>query len=279
MLVLVAGDDATDLPGTPAMHEAIRRHAAGTTLDTVLVGLDVLTATKAKLRGSPLAQVLLEVAVVRLARLDEMLLVTQLAQAVANGQFAALPSAPNPGSQAGVAELSKKNSVPPANRVKVAAGPIPPGSYTADFGGVWEQVLQELGQIQRTQLQIVGIPAILGPNSLLLSFPADYSGAYDACASDAGQESLRRALRKASGTDWLVRVELKSAPIGTNATTEQARSTRERPKDLLQLPMFKRAVEVLGAQLVKVDDGFDPAPAASTAATSLQNDVPEPDEV
>ena len=43
---------------------------AGTTLDTVLAGLDVLTATKVKLRGSPHVQVLLEVAVVRLARMD-----------------------------------------------------------------------------------------------------------------------------------------------------------------------------------------------------------------
>jgi hypothetical protein len=43
--------------------------------------------------------------------------------------------------------------------------------------------------------------------------------------------------------------------------------------------MFKRAVEVLGAQLVKVDDGFDPTPATTPAAASLPAEVPDPDEV
>jgi len=145
---------------------------------------------------------------------------------------------------------------------------------------LWEQVLQELGQIQRAHLQVVGNPAILGPNSLVIAFPADYSGAYDACASDAGQESIRRALRKVSGKDWLIRVELKSTSSGLNGVPQPARpASTERPKDLLGLPMFKRAVEVLGAQLVKVDDGFDPTTAVGPTAPRLPTDVTDPDEV
>jgi DNA polymerase-3 subunit gamma/tau len=92
MLVLVAGDAARDLAGTPSLHEAIRKQAADTNLDTVLAGLDVLTATKARLRGSPHTQVLLEVAVVRLARMDELLSVGALAQLISNGSGAASPS-------------------------------------------------------------------------------------------------------------------------------------------------------------------------------------------
>src|SRR5206468_786961 len=124
-------------------------HAAGTTLDTVLSGLDVLTATKTKLRGSAHLQVLLEVAVVRLAHLDEMLSVSQLAQAVANGQPVALPTAPKPGSPGVAAEPSKKNSPTTPNGVK--APPAPPSSRptSADFRNVWEQVLQEMGPVQR----------------------------------------------------------------------------------------------------------------------------------
>ena len=280
MLVLVAGDDATDLPGLPALHEAIRRHAAGTTLDTVLAGLDVLTATKTKLRGSAHTQVLLEVAVVRLARMDELLSVSQLAQAVSNGQSVALPAAAKVVGPPASADPSKKNSPAAVNGVKTTPGTPPTGSNPADFQGVWEQVLQEMGQLQRAQLVLAGIPAIFGPNSLVIAFPAGYSWAYDACATDDAQEAVRRALRKVSGTDWLIRVELRAdapAPMGEREPPRPAPAERQR--DLLQLPMFKRAVEVLGAQLVKVDDGFDPAPAAIPAASVLPADVPDSDEV
>jgi hypothetical protein len=209
-----------------------------------------------------------------------MLSVAQLAQAVTHGQAVALPVAPKPSPLNATAEPSKKNFPAAANGVKETSPSPATGPNPADFGSVWEQVLQELGQIQRAQLQAAGIPAILGPNSLVIAFPADYSGAYDACASDAGQESIRRALRKVSGKDWLIRLELKAAPAGLNGAAEPARpAPKERPKDLLELPMFKRAIEVLGAQLVKVDDGFDPTPEPRPAAPRPSADEPDPDEV
>ena len=46
-----------------------------------------------------------------------------------------------------------------------------------------------------------------------------------------------------------------------------------------QVTEVARAVEVLGAQLVKVDDGFDPAPAASPTPPRPPADEPDPDEV
>jgi hypothetical protein len=48
------------------------------------------------------------------------------------------------------------------------------------------------------------------------------------------------------------------------------------------LPLFKRAADVLGAQLVKVDEGFDPAsdatPAPASAWPVASVDSPEPEE-
>jgi DNA polymerase-3 subunit gamma/tau len=260
MLVLVAGDGARDLPGTSSLHAAIRKHAAATNLDTVLAGLDALTATKAKLRGSPHAQVLLEVAVVRLARMDELLSVAQLAQMVASPG-----SVPASAARVPAVDPSKKNFLASPNRfatnglapksVIVPTGPVP------QFSAVWERVLQEIGPMLRATLQTHATPAILGPNSLALRFPADYSSAYDAGATE---EAVRRVLRTVTHQEWTVRVERQLAgPTATNlATTPPPR--QDRTKDLLQLPLFKKAVEVLGAQLVRVDEGFNPTPPAPT---------------
>jgi DNA polymerase-3 subunit gamma/tau len=269
MLVLVAGDDARDLSGAPALHEKIRMHAAGTNLDTVLAGLDVLTTTKAKLRGSPHGQVLLEVAVVRLARMDELLSVPALAQMIANGTPApsaginptarpAVSPAPDPSKKNGLTESNGTHQLPPA-----------PEDVTQEtLPLVWERVLQEVGPMRGGQLRFASLPAILGPNSLAIRFPAGYSSAYDSCASESGIEVIQRALKRLTRKDWLVRVERVAAPAGA-ASPEDAPPARpeQRAKDLLQLPLFKKAADVLGAQLVRVDDGFDPqsGPAAPEA--------------
>ncbi len=277
MLVLVAGDQARDLPGTPALHETIRKHAAGTNLDTVLAGLDVLTTTKAKLRGSPHVQVLLEVAVVRLARMDEMLSVSALAQMIANGAVAS-PAGPAPAVRPAVppADPSKKNGLIESNgthQPPPAPGDVSPETLPA----VWERVLQEVGPMRRGQLQFAGLPAILGPNSLAIRFPAGYSSAYDSCASESGVEVIQRALKRITHKDWLVRVELASGPVGSPPPGAVPARPEQRTKDLLQLPLFKKAADVLGAQLVRVDEGFDPqaVPDARPAADA----APDPDEV
>ncbi len=277
MLVLVAGDQARDLPGTPALHETIRKHAAGTNLDTVLAGLDVLTTTKAKLRGSPHVQVLLEVAVVRLARMDEMLSVSALAQMIANGAVAS-PAGPAPAVRPAVppADPSKKNGLIESNgthQPPPAPGDVSPETLPA----VWERVLQEVGPMRRGQLQFAGLPAILGPNSLAIRFPAGYSSAYDSCASESGVEVIQRALKRITHKDWLVRVELANGPVGSPPPGAVPARPEQRTKDLLQLPLFKKAADVLGAQLVRVDEGFDPqaVPDARPAADA----APDPDEV
>ncbi len=256
MLVLVAGENAHDLPGTPSLHETIRKHAATTNLDTVLAGLDVLTTTKAKLRGSPHVQVLLEVAAVRLARMEELLSVAQLAQMVATPGTAAPQSTRTPPS-----DPSKKNSLASPNGVHtngVAPKLEPVSAGPGDsFPQVWERVLQEIGPMLRATLQSHATPAILGPNSLALRFPAEYSAPYDATAIE---EAVRRVLRAVTQKEWTVRVE--RLPAATNPSNLAATPPprQERTKDLLQLPLFKKAVEVLGAQLVRVDEGFNPAP-------------------
>ncbi len=255
MLVLVAGDAARDLAGTPSLHEAIRKQAADTNLDTVLAGLDVLTATKARLRGSPHTQVLLEVAVVRLARMDELLSVGALAQLISNGSGAASPSvrpavtAPDAVKKNGLNGNNGKHQLPATKEV----------AADEPFAAVWERVLQDVGMMRATQLRLAGLPAILGPNSLVIRFPTGYSSAYESCASESGTEVIRQVLKRVTGKDWSVRVE-QVAGVAAPPLPGMTPPPRpeQRARDLLQLPLFRKAADVLGAQLVRVDDGFDP---------------------
>ena len=302
MLVAVAGADARDLPGTPALHEAIRAHAAGRSLDTILAGLDVLTTAKARMRGSPHAQVLLEVAAVRLSRLDDLLSVGRLAQLLgdapaprAEGRPPVVVAGPPlvngtprppvsreglPGVAPAEANGVKKNGPVTANGTHPAVPAPTPDLTTATLPGVWPRVLQEVGPMRGKQLELAGPPAITGPRSLIVRFPANYTSAYDGCGSEAGTEVLRAALKRVTGGDWHVRVE-QAPPDPPPAAGDRPGPAGpvDRKKELLGLPLFKRAADVFGAKLLQVDDGFDPAggdPAAvPLVAAGLPPDTDE----
>jgi hypothetical protein len=122
-------------------------------------------------------------------------------------------------------------------------------------------VLEEVGPIRANHLRAAGLPAIFGPNSLALRFPAGYS-AYDYCADDRTTGLIQSALKRITGSDWSVRVDQASG-TGNGSHQRVGQPAPDRRKDVLQLPLFRKAAEVLGVQLLKVDDGFSPATTAA----------------
>ncbi|MCS7045282.1 MAG: DNA polymerase III subunit gamma/tau, partial [Gemmataceae bacterium] len=69
-----------DADFSEAHRPTLRQQAEGLNLDTILAGLDILTTAKTRLRSSGHAQVLIEMALVRLARLDELVPLAQWAE-------------------------------------------------------------------------------------------------------------------------------------------------------------------------------------------------------
>jgi DNA polymerase-3 subunit gamma/tau len=85
MLVATAGADVAGLNATGKFKDTIAGQSATVPLDTILAGLDILQATLARLRGSTHGRVLLEMAIVRLSRLDDLVSLSQLAQMLQGG--------------------------------------------------------------------------------------------------------------------------------------------------------------------------------------------------
>ncbi len=280
MLTAVGGGESADLTETAA--ERVKQHTAKTNLDAILAGLEILTATKAKLRGSPHAQVLLEVAAVRLSKLAELLSVAELAQWYTQTP----PGGGNAPAQrvpahipAGAGEAVKKKVVtPPEVRANGSATGEEPASV------VWEKVLEQVGPILATHLrQAVVSQANFGPNSLVLPFPAAYSSAYETAKAERNLDTIRKAFKHITGREWTLRLELDATPTANGvhkAATEQpparpAPVQRSR-SELLALPMFAALTEKLGGQLMRVDDGFDPLAEAVTETPDTPDTPPTP---
>ena len=280
MLELVAGPNAKDLPGGASLQESIRNHASSGDLDTVLAGIDILTATREKTRsrGSH-TQVLLEVAAVRMARLDDLLTVAALVHALGDGTAPPQP----PIAKAVVAKpppVVVKPAAPPEEPVAKKA-PAPPAEEPAaqnpssgrdltseNLAAIWEETLGTLGKMRQDVFKSAGLPAIIGPNALAVRVPADYSAQYAFAASEATIEAVRKVLKKLTGRDCLLKVELlpagsprpKPIALPDDAPPRAALPSvpAARNQDLMKLPLFRKAAETLGAQLVRVEEGFDP---------------------
>lgn len=72
---------------------------------------------------------------------------------------------------------------------------------------IWAQLLRGIGSLLRSDLEKAGIPAIFGPNTLVIRFPARYNQAREYCQKPDPIERIEQALRKLTAQRWQIRVE------------------------------------------------------------------------
>ncbi len=284
MALNVAGKDFNDVSLTEANRAKAFAHAQALSLDTILAGLDVLTTAKARLRGSSHSMVLMEMAVLRLLRLDELVPVSQLATWLS--QPGTAPAATASSKASPLVETAKKNSVAAGDAPQNGhAQHAPSGSMRApstpvEIEEVWAAVAAEVGPILAGNLAAAGTPAILGPKSLVIRFAARYNHQHDHCAEPMSVQRIQAALKKLTGQDWTVRIEKEQAATGTAADesaythVQQGLTSRNRDEEAKRVPLVGRAIETLGARLLKVDEGFGsenaPAPAESESTEAQE---------
>ncbi|MFM8274322.1 MAG: hypothetical protein ACKODX_18600, partial [Gemmata sp.] len=264
------------LPVSPNQLEAVKIQVAQTNLDTTLAALEVLTATKARMCGSGHTQVLLEMAVVRLCRLKDLLAVNQLLQlAVQPGAMLSAPAAPtaslpraNPAPQVLEPDAAKKNGELTGKQVENGSSNEVPTNFQlteATLPEVWQRLqpfAQEKFPLLLKHLNCHSSYAISGPNSLVIRFPAAYSDSRKECEIEANAQRLANAFRHLTGQLVSLRFELdRSAtaqPVNTGSRTAALPAPTEIKRSLASLPIFKRASELMGAQIWHVDDDFNP---------------------
>jgi DNA polymerase-3 subunit gamma/tau len=298
MLVSCGGPEVRELPVTPSQKEAVAAHAAKTSLDAILAGLEVWTATRARMRDTPHTQVLLEMAVVRLCGIGEVLSVGQLVQALGQpgavtvaatspGQARQVVAAPEAGGGA------KKNG--PLTGHESSNGAVDASAGTAMGGGIatleltestlpelWRRLIHYLGEkspILANHLKFASPPAIFGPNSLAIPFPSGYNHAREACSSEGNTRRIADALTRLTGQPARVRFDQATGPAQTipDSPTGGLASAADRKKQLMGLPIFKKAGEALGAQIWHVDDEFNPAapPRLTESGDAVDPDTDE----
>jgi DNA polymerase-3 subunit gamma/tau len=273
LLVVRAGAEGLDLSVPPRLRDTLARQAQGLSLDTITAGLDILEAARGRLRGSAHGRTLVEMALVRLGRLDQLVSLAQLSQWMAQHKTA--PNT-NPTRQRGDAANGPVRVAPPEGVKKNALSPAPdaptaPVPLSAEtLPQVWGQTLADLassglvGRLLVPELEKGGVPAISGPNSLVLRFPAAYNQAQVSCQEADKLRRVEEILRRITGRPWNLRVESVATPADLQAVvpSEPAvpvarRSPREEAE---KVALVKRALEVFGATVQRMEEGFGVLP-------------------
>ena len=266
LMLLCCTDGKFDELDVPENHaETIRKQAATHSLDTILAGLDVLATTKARLKATNHGQVLLEMAVVRLSRMDDLIPLTQIAQWISQGGGARINAGPTPAGAIASGNGSKKNVMPsladnfragnsaPVAPVETPGEPVDLSDAT--LSQAWDKILAGAGVMHAKELSMAGLPAIIGPKTLVLRFPARYDTAYEYCREPGRTTKIEAALLKMTGVPWAVRLEVDARDNSPVAAVPVV-SAREREKQALKDPLLTAIVGKLEGRMLKMEEGF-----------------------
>jgi DNA polymerase-3 subunit gamma/tau len=282
MVLSCAGTEAKDLSVPSRFRETLTKQATSVSLETILAGLDILAATKARLRGSSFGRVLVEMALVRMGRLEDLIPLSHLAQLLEDRRLKiedretrnedrrskveghkaqALSNAPkspeSPGSPPKEHHSPSSNLEPRTSNLTVESLPE-----------IWKTVMAQVGPMLASDLG-KGTVAISGPKTLVLCFPQGYNLEREMCVEPGRMARLQEAVQKITGQAWNVRVE---APANLAAASSQKAAEPEHSQpsyyrqrtEAGQEPLVKRAMEQLGAQILRVDEGFGKTPAQTS---------------
>jgi DNA polymerase-3 subunit gamma/tau len=256
MVLKATGQTAGDI-SVPSRHrDTLRQQTEALSLDTILAGLDVLDTTKTRLRQSNHPRVLFEIALVRLGRLDDLISVSSLIERLGEdgGRRAETnrgPSDPRPSDPLKKKPVVTSEATNPAARFQLTS---------ESMEGLWNEILQRSPPMLARELSRAGLPAISGPNNLVLQFPLEYNASREYIEQPASVARIETLLQELTGIKCHLRVEGTREPAGEKSQKEEGAEVqspyRRRQAEALKEPLVRKAIERMGAQILEIDDGF-----------------------
>jgi hypothetical protein len=116
-------------------------------------------------------------------------------------------------------------------------------------------------------LRLAGMPAITGPNTLVLRFPLAYNKAQEYSQRQAGK--VEQTLQRLTGRPWTLRIEAAGGtkgtePAGSVSTPTPPAQPRVNPKEEAEkIPLVRRALDVLEGQIIRADENFGSTPGST----------------
>ena len=267
VMMLSIGADVILQAAAPRQKPRLREIAGRWTPDTLLAALQILAEARGRLRGSPHGRTLAEIAILRVAMLDDLRELGEVVNRLAALESGAPPVAP--------AEKKKLTSAEPAVTSRVGAPPTPkppesmesrepartsivPDDITTISEG-WSAWAGSQSSDLASKLLYLRPTSLPGPGILAIEPLTGYNWVIDAFERGDLRVRLESALRT-----WLDRplvVQFRKLVEAQTAPSTRHPAAISRDDGLEDEPIVKMIVELFEARAVRVEIDDDPAPA------------------
>ena len=248
VMILTAGANVPLMAATPRQRPRLDAIGARWPLDSILAALQILDEYRRRLRGSPYGRQLVEVALVRIARLENL---DDLGELVT--RLSALESG-------GVAPAGEKKK-PLASEPEPVAVAVAPAFEVEALVSNWPEFVATLPPDLANKVGKLVPVAIPGPDVLVVEPIAGGNWIVDACESPEVRARFESSLR-----EWLGRaVEIRLQRLVEEAPPPPPSRRRDAARNggLDDEPLVKLIVERYEARLVRVEFDDDEPPASA----------------
>ena len=264
-------------------------------LQTLLAATQILSEARGRMARTSFARPLGELALARVAVLNDLDELSDLIAAVRGGtgrgtasagrrataaparwtppvkleppaapaSLPARPEPPRPDSAASAVVSQKKSEPSPPAAVQSGQPTVPQIAFAAGSEAVLLEKLKERTGAMLSSALPFATPAIIGPTTLELTFPKRYNSARQFCESASGRSQIESALLELTGQPvrLVCREDSETAPSEPPATASRVRpATRQRSTDVSDADEFvQRVVSLFEAKIVKVSELNGPA--------------------
>jgi DNA polymerase-3 subunit gamma/tau len=276
VMVLAAGSEGTLLAASPRQQPRLQAIVERWPLDSILAALQILDTTRARLRGSPHGRLLVEMALVRVARLENL---HELGDLIA--RLTALEAGLPPAATAGVGARpamgggGRKKPVPassPAASEPSAAAPAPPTPPGTDGAAralerirqLWPDLIKKVGVrlgVPLSQLDPAAF-VLAPPDVLVIRVGAGYNWVVDECDLSEPRARIEKELRKLLDQPVTVRFDRSEEPggegpddgAGSNSGPPASPTAgARRPGNLDGDPIVQKVVQLFEARPVHLE--------------------------
>jgi len=247
---------------SPGQYEPLTEQADNLGLATILAAMQMIDHARARMRYSNQPRILAEMALVRIARLEDL---EDLATAVSElrGPAAAASSA-----KAAVTSRAEVSREARTSGQKKSAEPVPAVSPMAhaptlmltaeNATQIWRQALGRLKDLTAEYASSFERVAIGAPNQLVVHFKSSYNPCKAFCERPRQLAKIEQALAAVVGSPVRVRFELiegdDTPESEQKVSPPRVASARQRLQEAAQHPFVRRAGELFDARPTKVEE-------------------------
>ena len=274
VMMVSAKAEVTMLATSPRQKPRLREIADRWPLDTILAAIQILAEARGRLRGSPHGRTLVEIAILRVARLDDLIELGEVLARLA-AQEAGAPAVPalekkkltppEPPAVGGpTSRPVESTEVPPSDPVEppeeVAPRPARPAPISRDLESIaagWSGWVASLAQDLSSKLVHLRPAALQEPAVLVLEPNPGYNWVVDACERSDLRGKIEAGLRHWLDGPMVVRFR---KPVEARASSPGRHPSSIAKDDGLEdEPLVKLMVELFEARAVRIEFEEDQA--------------------